>query len=243
MPTPFSHLWIAHRMLADSRLADVSLLTQHLPDFLLGSVAADARPDTDSPREATHFYRYDRPINGHIWRTMFDNFPELHEPQSDAHRAFLAGYVGHLAVDEYWSLNMLKPHFAEADWGGSLKQRFTILHYLLIYMDERDEDRLPPDYPALLKQSEPDEWLPFLPDDTLRGWRDYIADQIIGDSETVEIFGGRINIAPDDIRGTINDSDSMQAMLWDHIPLDLLHEIEGEMFRFAVEQTCIFLND
>ena len=63
MPTPFTHLEIAQRLLQDERIPmDIrGILTQEKPAFLLGSVAADGRVDLGSARQDTHFYRYDQP--------------------------------------------------------------------------------------------------------------------------------------------------------------------------------------
>lgn len=242
MPTPFTHLWIAQNVLAHSALPAVihTALTQHEPAYLLGSIAPDAKPTPESDREATHFYRYDRPIEDRIWRVMLSRWPQLTPPHDVDHSAFLAGYVAHLAADEYWSLNMLKPHFAHGQWGDDLRWRFYVLHYMLIFMDERDEARLPDTYPDLIHASQPRDWLPFMGDAVLCDWRDYIADQITGDSETLEIFGSRIGTEPAEMRQILDDDARMNQMLWDHVSRDTLHTLETDMIDFAVEQLIAY---
>ena len=144
MPTPYSHLWIAHRLLADEALSSEvqSAIAADVPAYLLGSIVADARIYPGADRELTHFYRYDKPMPDHPWQEMLRQNPTLAQPQTDSHRAFIAGYVAHLAADEYWTRQMVGPHFAEGAWGNDIRWRFYVLHLLLTSMDERDEARL-----------------------------------------------------------------------------------------------------
>lgn len=245
MPTPFTHMEIACQLLGDPAIpADKrAFLQAHLPAYMLGSVIADARISSDTGREVTHFYRYDLPMSDHPWRIMLDHYPSLKSPTDADQRAFVAAYVAHLAVDEYWSLNMLKPHFANGSWGESIRWRFFVLHLLLIIMDERDEARLPETMPDTLRQSQPNGWLPFMPDAIICEWRDFIADQLQNTSETLSIFGSRIQVTPDELRTMLSDEADMQRMLWDHITPDLLHEIETGMVQFAREQMLCYLNE
>jgi hypothetical protein len=242
MPTPFTHLHIAHCLLNDATLADTTrrLITTHQADFLLGSVVADARPE-GGKRADTHFYHYAEPMPDNPWREMFRQHPSLTQPLSSQHHAFLAGYVAHLAADEYWSRYMLKPHFGDATWGEDIKDRFFALHLLLIYMDERDETALDDTTPALLRQSQPENWLPFLSDKEVQDWQDFIARQLETESETLHVFGSRIKTPAEDLRRILDDASQMQARVWDNIPPSLLAHMEAEMVVFSREQLEIYL--
>ncbi|MCB9451191.1 MAG: zinc dependent phospholipase C family protein [Anaerolineaceae bacterium] len=241
MPTPFTHLETAQRLLQDPLLpAQVRTgLAQERGAFLLGSVAPDARMD-GLTRDDTHFYAYTSAITRPPWRVMLDEFPVLIPPHSAAHRAFLAGYAAHLAVDVVWTVEMLGPHFATGSWGESRPFRFLMLHVLLIHMDERDLAALQPWQPATLAKAQPDSWLPFLTDTVLADWRDFIYQQIKadGESQTLAVFGARINKTPDDLRAILDSPQQMQAGLWDNIPRETLAEIEARMYASArVEMT------
>lgn len=241
MPTPFTHLQLAYRLLADSQLPQTikNCLTAELPAYLLGSISADARiPGKE--RDAAHFYRYDTPMLDHPWRIMTAQYPTLMQPHSAAQRAFLAGYVAHLAADEYWSLNMLKPHFAEGDWGDGIRARFFVLHLLLIFQDERDLKLLPPDTGRQLQECLPAAWLPFMPDTILCDWRDLIAAQLPDKSKTLDIFGGRIATDPAALRQMLDDADLMQDRLWQHITPTLLRDIEENLYVFSREQLLLY---
>jgi hypothetical protein len=245
MPTPFTHLQITHRLLNDPQIPDAvhELMTMCCADFYLGGVVADARSE-GSQRADTHFYHYTEPMPDNPWREMFRQHSSLKAPQSRAHKVFLMAYVAHLASDEYWSRNLLKPYIAEADWGKDIYERFKALHLLLIYMDERDERYLPKALAPLLHQSYPMSWLPFMDDKVIGEWRDFIAEQLENNaSQTLQIFGSRIHIAPEDIRKMLDDAQDMQRRLWNHISLDFLAEIEERMYRFSREQMLICFDE
>lgn len=242
MPTPFTHLAYAHRWLEDSSSDAVMRirLQRHLPDFLLGSIAADARVPSVDSRAATHFYTYTDPMTEHPWRVMLAQHPTLLQLASDG-QALVAGYVFHLAMDEYWSLHMLEPHFANAKWGSDRAERFRVLHLLLISMDERDRDGLPASDAHTLLESHPHGWLPFMSDTILIDWAAFMARQIVGDSQTLEIFGGRIQQSPAQLRAILDAPDQMQAVLYQHLSRTFLADFEQRMYDFASQQLDCFL--
>lgn len=243
MPTPFTHLETAQRMLTDAEMPSSirAALAAEKPAFLLGNIAADARNSGDLKREDTHFYSYDRGIHERPWRVMLNTHPSLQNPSSAAQRAFLAGYVAHLTIDEAWSLDMLGPHFVQREW-GTAGLRFLMLHIILAHMDERDYQLIEDwQYPALA-QAQPEQWTPFMSDAVLREWRDFIAGQIApeGTSQTLQVFGGRIHKAPEELRAILDSPEQMQRDLWDNIPPETLAEVESSMYRRAREELCTF---
>ncbi|MFW5691485.1 MAG: hypothetical protein ACOCXZ_03185 [Chloroflexota bacterium] len=243
MPTPFTHLEIAQRFLRDEALPQPlrDTIARRSGAFLLGSIAADARVGSGAKREDTHFYAYGQPINGPVWEHMTDRYPHLLTPADHAHRAFMAGYVAHLSVDEYWTRNLTHPHFALRHWADQA-ERFYMLHILLIIMDQRDLDQLEGWQPDSLCAANPDGWLPFMTDSDLRNWQQLIYDQIRpgGDSQTLEIFGGRISKSPEEMQAIIDNPLEIQARLWDHIPRAFVAEVEAGMYAYAREQMLIY---
>jgi hypothetical protein len=247
MPTPFTHLEIAQRLLRDPKLP-----RRHRNDlllekgaFLLGNIAADARVDSGAPRLSTHFYHYGTGISVHPWRAMIDQYPALMSPQSPAHRAFVAGYVAHLSVDEIWALQMVGPHIAMGDWGDNVNFRFFILHLLLITMDERDFAQLEPWQSAHLKQARPRQWTPFLSDHDLGHWQGVIAEQIKpgGKSLTLPILGERIGRTPEELRQLLDSRQYMQDNVWEHTPPTFLAETEAEMVAHARQQLLVYMTE
>ena len=248
MPTPFTHLKIAQRLLVDESLSPAyrALLRRQLPAFQLGSIVADGRVASGMSREETHFYAYGRPISERPWRRMLRQHPGLGDVNDEAHFTFIAGYVAHLAADEAWALKMVRPQFWGRDWHGVTRQdKFFALHLILTVMDERDERELESWQADSLARCEPGGWLPFLPDAVLRGWRDMVAEQIEpgGESLTLEIFGGRLRRDPAEIRGTLDDDACLDIYLWRHVPKDLLAEVEQQVYAFTRDQLAVYLTE
>ncbi len=248
MPTPFTHLETTQRFLVDEQLAPEmrALLAAERSAFLLGNIAADARVDAGVSRETTHFYAYDRPIEERPWRVMLQRYPELLTPHSPSQRAFLAGYVAHLSIDEYWTRKMVRPYFIKREWNTSSHDfRFLMLHIILCYMDERDLALLEAWQHETLCAADPDGWLPFMSDTTLAGWRNFIGEQIApgGQSQTLALFGARIGKAPEELRAILDSPEQMQHGLWANVPREDLARIEDEMYAFAREQMAIYLSN
>ena len=248
MPTPFTHLRIAQELLIDELLPAHyrRLLRRHIPAFQLGGIVADARVASGVGREVTHFYAYGRPISEHPWRLMLRRHPQLNTARDESHLAFLAGYVAHLAADEAWALKMVRPQFWEREWQGvERRDKFLALHLILTDMDERDRRLLAHWQAESLARSEPNAWLPFMTDDVLRGWRDLVARQITpgGDSETLAIFGRRLNRDPAEIRAVLDDPALMRHYLWRHVPRSSLSLVERQTYVFTREQLAVYLTE
>ncbi len=248
MPTPFTHLRIAQTLLADKRLSPSyrALLRRQLPAFQLGSIVADARVASGVGREVTHFYAYGAPISERPWRQMLRQNSTLTEARNEAHLAFLAGYVAHLATDETWALKMARPQFWRRNWPDVDRwDKFFALHLILTVMDERDEGLLEDWQADSLASCEPSGWLPFMSDDVLRGWRDLVARQIMpaGASQTLPIFATRLRCDPAEIRKALDDGARLDHYLWRHIPKALLAEVERQVYAFTRDQLAVYLTE
>jgi hypothetical protein len=244
MPTPFTHLVYAQRLLSDEDIpaSARALIADHLPAYYLGTVAADGHFMCALRREDTHFYTYDRPMEDHPWRLMLRRFPALLKPTSADHRAFLAGYVAHLAMDEIWQKQMVHPRFVMQEW-GSRRQRFLMLNVLLVTMDERDYPNIDPGIPHHLGKAAPDHWLPFMEDEALSGWGALINRQIAdgGQSETLAIIAPRVALPVDALRELLDSHERLEAELWTPIPRSALAAVEAAMYAEARTDLALFL--
>jgi len=246
MPTPFTHLAFAQRALRDPALEERhrALLNAEQGAFLLGNVAADARVGNGTSRDVTHFYAYGEMTPEHPWHAMLRLNPDLWHPRDAAHTAFVAGYVAHLAMDEYWSRHMVAPHFVHRDW-MTRGHRFLMLHVILITMDERDYAGLERWQASALQGAQPHNWLTFMSDMDLRAWQQLIYRQIKpgGASETYAIFAPRIQMTPDQLRGIMDTDEKLYNGLWKYVPQATLAGIEGGMYRFALAQLNDYLGE
>jgi len=241
MPTPFTHLEIANRLLCDPLIPEAmcTAFRTYEPAFLLGIICADAKvPRKD--REWTHFYVYTRPLDEHPWRLMMAKYPNLMHPLSPEHRVFVAAYVAHLATDEHWSRYMLKPHFGDSEWGNSIQWRFFVLNLLMITLDERDLRTLTREQAQIMKRCQPHQWLSFIPDEVLFDWRDFVGNQIPDASRTLHVLGERVNKTPEELRFLLDTPTKMHSYLWDYVPQSVLAQIEKDMYTFTREQLMVY---
>jgi len=246
MPTPFTHLLYAQRLLDDPAVPgdQRALLNDQRGAYLLGSIVADAQALAGLKRDDTHFYNFEVPMEDHPWRVMMARYPQLLEVRDPTRRAFLAGYVMHLSMDEIWSLQMTGPEFAEREWAPRM-QRFLMLHILLIYIDERDLKLLDPRLNESLRDVQPHDWLPFLSDSVVSEWGNLIYKQIIpgGESETLAVYGARLKRTPEELRSILDSPQQMHDDLWVHITPELTARVESNMADHARTQMITYLNE
>lgn len=246
MPSPFTHIANAQRLVRDPVVPEAirqALITDESA-FLLGNIAADGHHLAEGlRRDQTHFYKYDFPVIEHPWRIMMAQHPSLWETRPPDSRAFLAGYIAHLSIDEVWWLDLTRPYFGEREW-ASRDRRFLMLNILLIGMDERDE--IPARNSAsVLANANPHNWLPFMQDAALIAWRNVIARQLEpnGASETLAVIAPRVNRTVEQLRAMVDDTESLEHDLFAHIPHALVAEVEEKMYLHAREQMIIYWNE
>lgn len=246
MPTPFTHLEIAQRLLKDDAVPATvrELLSDERGAFDFGSIAPDVRVSGNTPRRETHFYDFGQDLTDHPWRVMVQTHPDLMTPHSPSHRAFVAGYVAHLAVDEIWSKEMVAPYFAMREW-ADLSFRFYMLQILLTVLDERDICLLEDWHADVLHHAQAHHFLPFVPDDTLNHWKQFIYEQIApgGISQTLNVFGERLGKDSSELRAMLDSAEAMQQNLWDHVPSDVVADVEAQMYRHAREQVAVYVEE
>lgn len=230
MPTPFMHLNAAHRWLQEAPAEAQAAIMSHLGAFLLGNVAPDARVSTGLSREETHFFEYAAKIEPPAKDAMFEAHPTL-ETAVGEQRAFVAGYIAHLAMDVVWAESMLYPNFYKKDW-LTPAMRFVHLHVLLLQLDERDYGQWPDTFAPALANAQPDHWLPFLGDADLIEWRNIIADQILPGkhSKSIEVLGTRVSVGEAGLREILADEARIQDELWANVPQGLVESVEQQMF-------------
>lgn len=157
-------------------------LEENLGCLLLGATAPDIRVITGSSREDTHFYDLSQTDAESGVVRFFEAHASLarKEALSFPLRAFVAGYLTHLAVDELWINEMYRPFFGK----GSLLEdepMANIMDRLIQFeMDRRErlERGKMAELYAVVSQSELGDTSNFLDPIVLQRWREAVCDMI-----------------------------------------------------------------
>ena len=150
----------------------------HLSDLvgyaLLGSTTPDRRIMSEQSREETHYFRLTEDGEGDGIRRMFESCDDLREARGLTwrDRAFLVGYLSHLAADEAWIVSMYRPYFG-GDGPLGTDPHHNILDRALLYsLDMRvttQRDRMDR-YRGLLENVDPKLNIRFIESDFLEKW-------------------------------------------------------------------------
>jgi len=233
MPTPFVHLLIAHDLLASPSLTPEvrQALAAEQPAFLFGNVAPDAQTVSGQRREATHFFPVPLKDAPPAPQRLFESHPALARPEQlpPAQAVFLAGYLAHLTFDQLWIAKIFEPIFGEQQTWGTFPERLYLHNALRAHWDARDLSQLPGSTTAGLRAAAPERWLPFLADDHLRAWRDFLADQLnSGAARTVEVFAQRMKADPQAFAALLDSPEEKRRRVFTRLPLEQLARYRAE---------------
>lgn len=225
MPTPFYHLSVAEDLLKHPALPVqvASFLDRHRGAFLLGNTAPDVQVVSGQPREVTHFFtlptRKGDPLP---WDKFLLKYPGLAStgrlPPDQT--AFLAGYLCHLQADWIWVRGIFAPVFGLRSSWESFPRRLYLHNVLRAYLDKKILEGLVDNTGVELASAVPESWLPFVEDNFLNAWRDYLARQLQpGEKvQTVEVFATRQGINPAEYYHLIASEERMEKEIFVHLP-------------------------
>ena len=173
------HIYMAQQ--AAQRL-DWGFAFDYVGSYYLGSTAPDIRAMTKWPRDRTHFAQLSVSTVGEGARRMFQLHPELNDPSglSPSTRAFVLGYVSHLASDEVWITTMFRPHFDPEQPGSRVTRSDVESHIwdraLQLDMDRRAAEAMDGFTSASqdVDCSDPGIDVGFLDTEVLREWRGWV---------------------------------------------------------------------
>ncbi len=237
MPTPFTHLRFAEEILDLSSLplpAHEALCAQK-PAFLLGCVAPDAQTVSGQPREATHFFYVPLRDSVPAFQHLFEAYPALARPAElpGAQAAFLAGFLTHLALDEFWVRDVFEPIFGSSAHWATFIERLYLHNALRSHLDASDRKRLPASTAATLSSVRPHDLCPFLSDEILLHWRDLIAEQLSPGQagRTVEVFAQRMGADPRAFAALLASPEEMRRRVFSRLPDGLVERFYREGLR------------
>ncbi len=250
MPTPIEHLAIAEQLWAAPTLLEAVRTWLEKDEavcgaFLFGHIAPDVQVVSRQPRETTHFFAVP-PTNHHLaYERMLAAHPLLARPSTlpAAQAAFLAGYMAHLLLDELWVREIFSPVFGPEQGWGDWRERLLLHNVLRTWLARRDLPRLRDGIGALLRQAQPDGWLPFVTDDDLCRWRDQIADQFEPDTtiRTVEVFAGRARISDAEFLALL-EPDVLRERIFSRVPLAALDAFQERAVARSHDLTVRYLS-
>lgn len=179
MPPLLLHTAIAKNV-ADSLRHDV--LDEERGSLYVGATAPDIRVVTRWERSRTHFFDLNNFDEQDGVRALFEAYPQLAEAGAltPAGRAFVAGYLTHLVMDERWINTVYRPHFGErSPLGGSL--RANIMDRALQFSmdcDRRNDAEFMAHVVDSVARCDLDFDIGLIDRDTLRHWQRVISEMM-----------------------------------------------------------------
>lgn len=230
MPTPFSHIAVAARLLEPGRLPKRTQkrLRAARAAFFLGNTAPDFGALVGIARARTHFFEVPLrdPAPAHL--RLLRAHPELARPAAldPQQAAFVAGYLAHLWLDQAWIQRVFEPYFGPAVGRGSFRDRLVAHNLLRAHLDLQQRGLMPQDMALTLRSAQPEDWLPFAASDELRHWRDHLAEQVEPDGHirTVEVFAERLDVPQEQFSRRLRSDEEMRRAVYDHLPGGLISD-------------------
>lgn len=238
MPTPVIHLALAEEILRREALPPAirRLLTQQRGPFLLGNTAPDVQTISGQRRAETHFYTIPPTSAVPAHEALFTAYPRLAraEPLPPAQAAFIAGYIAHLLLDELWLESVFQRYFLQ-DW-GTLRERLYLHNVLRTWLDRQDQQRLNDSVATALRETEPRGWLPFVSDEYLTAWRDWLAEQLGPgrNVQTAEVFAQRMSVSATEVEAVLRSPQQMEERIFRHIPRSALRSFHDTGYARSV---------
>jgi hypothetical protein len=190
--------------------------------FLFGNTAPDVQGFSHQKRADTHFF--DLPLRSiaHLpWEQMLLEHPSLAQmgDLDTAQAAFVTGYLCHLQADWLWVKEIFVPVFGLRSSWGSFPHRLYLHNVLRAYLDRQILPGLRDGVCASLSEAVPNHWLPFVADEHLRQWRDYLVEQLLPGTptQTVEVFAARQGIPVDAYTRLLNSEEAMEREIFTRI--------------------------
>ncbi len=248
MPTPVMHLALAEEILCGDALslATRRWLIQQRGPFLLGHTVPDVQTISRQGREETHFYTIPRTTDRPAYEALFAAHPQLAcaDMLLPAQAAFVAGYIAHLLLDEIWLEDVFLRYFMAQEW-ATLHERLFLHNVLRTWVDARDQRRLDGDVATVLREVEPWGWLPFVGDEHLRAWRDWLVEQLgpARNVETAQVFARRMGMSALVVEEILASPRQMEERIFRHVPraaLKSFHDVGYERSVRLIERYLAF---
>lgn len=247
MPSPFTHLRLAERVIREPQLPQDqrALLSENRGAYLFGHTAPDFVSRTGRSREESHFFRV--PMNdrrpAHLRALQEHSILRPDAITDPRMRSFVAGYFCHLWVDQLWISNLFEPYFGIDVERGTFRERLLDHNLLRAHIDLRDEAMLTPEVSSHLAGLRPGRWLPFASPPELREWLDHLTEQLRpnGRSKTIEVFSDKSGVPPSTFANRLSSEQAMRETVFSHLPDGILSGFEALAVKGCCDLTAWYL--
>lgn len=174
MPNLPAHMALAHQAL--ETLGHPSL-GGYRGYFLLGSTAPDMRSMTKKRRADYHFAELSFQSVGDGVRGLFQAHPHLAAMSNGdgATRAFVAGYITHLVLDESWIVEMYRPYFGNPEVFGDCVYADVMDRALQLDLDRLLQGTVATGFPQFGDVNEEID-VGFIPAETIADWHRWVLE-------------------------------------------------------------------
>lgn len=218
--------------------------------FLFGNTAPDVQTISRQSRFDTHFF--DLPLSSNTmlpWLLMIESHQVLGDSSrvGKAQAGFLAGYLCHLQADWIWVRDIFVPVFGKKNTWGTFQQRLYLHNVLRSYLDREILPTLTDgiDTGMELKFAAISNWLPFVEDQHLIDWRDFVADQLLPGAmiRTVEVFAERQGISPQEYYSLLSSEERMESEVFAHLSRQDLDLYRRSVLEDSVQLINAYLTE
>ena len=252
MPNSLTHLASINRMLAHADLSTAApWLTEaeQLAAFCLGAISPDARIISGQARADTHFF--DIPITAgapSAEQHMLHTWPELAHLRLDElpRRAFVAGYITHLVMDQTWLEQIVMPAlYIDGERWSQRHPNWRLYSILMTYLEFRAGEQVSQDQLEALRAAAPQAWLPFLSDHQLCNWRDNVLGNIDsgGPRRISRMFAYSNGMTPGRLEQIVTSGEAMAREAFNRVPQASLLAFEEAADRRSTHAILAYLND
>jgi hypothetical protein len=154
-------------------------LDAHMGHYLLGSTSPDARSLARRRREEYHFAPLSFGSVGAGVRGLFDAHPQLLAAPNgrDPTRAFVAGYLSHLVMDEVWIIDVFRTCFGNSNVFHDEARGLVLDRAAQLELDRLAEPAMEAALPLVAGATE-GVAVGFIPAETLDEWRGWVMELV-----------------------------------------------------------------
>ena len=175
MPNLPTHIHFALNALDEVSVNIGGNVAEYLPVYLIGATAPDIRVITRKDRSLYHFVQLDFKTLGEGVNNLCRKHPYWRDLSGcDIQtRAFMAGYVSHLILDETWITNVFRPFFECSELFESDSEALIMDRAMQLELDRSNWESVNANL-DFIRNVDISLEIDFFPTESLNEWRDWV---------------------------------------------------------------------